>query len=231
MMSLVDVIIGLLLVLGVFITWSSEALGSYIKLVAMRSNRNVVGGSLVQAASVLSRLGFFMQSFAFAWIIDSRVLMHSRLVLFLICLLVVFLSLIFLNFYGRLATHILFFGYHKLGIIEELDEEPEYSIKIDFRIRPPATYVFAYFLLYFGSFSALIIQTIDASFAARSVALSGVINGISTIILLSYIDVKYAHDVEVAGTSLIPMQLIISRYYALGILSILIAGMMLLLNN
>ena len=212
--SLIIILLGI----GVFITWYSETLGSYIKIISMHSNRNVVGNSIVQATSVFSRLGFFMQSFAFAWIIDSRLFMEDRLTLVLFCLTIVFGCLIFLNFYGRLSTKILFIIYHKLGIIKKLEFDLGHFKILNFRIKPNLSYVFAYFLLYLGSFSPLIIQTMDVNFAARSVALSGVINGISTIILLSYVDVKYAHDLEDAGFSSIPMKLIAARYYALGIL-------------
>jgi hypothetical protein len=216
-MNNIELIIIIFLSLGIFITWYSEALGSYIKLISMSSNRNVVGSSLVQAAGVLSRLGFFMQSFAFAWIIDSRLFMDSRLMLVIFCLIIVLISLTLLNFTGRVSTDMLYLIYYKLGVIKKLERESKYSITLDFKIKPNPSYLAAYLLLYLGSFSSLLIQTMDVNFAARSVALSGVINGLSTIVLLSYIEVKFAHDVEEFGFSLIPMKLILSRYYALGI--------------
>jgi len=221
-MNTLQSLIIILLSIGVFVTWYSEALGSYIRIISMHSNRNVVGNSIVQATSVFSRLGFFMQSFAFAWIIDSRLFMGHRLALVLFCLSIVFGCLIFLNFFGRLSTQILFTLYHRFGIINKLEFDIAHIKPLNFKIKPKLSHVFAYFLLYFGSFSPLMIQMIDVNFAARSVALSGVINGISTIILLSYIDVKYAHDLEDAGTSLIPIKLIAARYYAVVILFIII---------
>jgi len=184
----------------------------------MDSNRNLVGNSLVQAIGVVSRFGFFMQSFAFAWILDKRLYLDQRFSLVICCLLVVLLCMLTLQYLGEKSTRLLFSFYSKLGVIENLEYEPK-KIKIfNFKIIPSWIQVFAYTLLYSGSFSVLLIQIIDVDFAARSIALSGIINGISTIILLSYIDVKFAHHVEKNGDSLIPYELIMARFYAISML-------------
>ena len=216
-----ELIIFCILIMGVFITWSTEALGSYIKLVSMSANRNIVGVSLVQAISVISRLGFFSQSFAFAWIIDSRLFIETRINLFVSCLITVLFSLVLLKYKGDKIVKIVFKFYHKIGVIKDLNINDIKVLKLNKKIKPPKLYVFAYLMLYMGSFSPLIIQLANLDFAARSVALSGIINGVSTIMLLSYVDVKFARDLEESELSLIPEELIFARYYAVGILILL----------
>lgn len=213
-----NLMILVLLLLGVFFTWYSEALGSYIKLISMDSKRNLVGNSLVQAIGVLSRFGFFMQSFAFAWILDKRLYLSERFSLVIGCLLVVLLCMLTLQYFGEKSTKMLFGFYSKLGLIENLSYKPKNIKVFNICIVPSFIQVFAYILLYTGSFSVLLIQIIDVDFAARSIALSGIINGISTIILLSYIDVKFAHHIEKNGDSSIPYELIMARFYAIFIL-------------
>jgi hypothetical protein len=213
-----SLIILTLLFFGVFFTWYNEALGSYIKLISMDSKRNLVGNSLVQAIGVLSRFGFFVQSFAMAWIIDKRLFLSERLYLVIGCLLVVLLSIITLQYFGEKSTKMLFGFYSKYGLIEKLSYKPKNIKVFNIHLVPSFTQVFAYMLLYTGSFSVLLIQLIDIDFAARSIALSGIISGISTIILLSYIDVKFAHHIEKKGESSIPFELIMARFYATFIL-------------
>lgn len=84
--------------------------------------------------------------------------------------------------------------------------------------KPNLLQVVAYIFLYFGAFSPLYLQIIFTDFSARSIALSGIINGMSTLILVSYIDVKYANQIETNSVSILQEELIAARYTALLIL-------------
>lgn len=90
----------LLLGIGVFITWTSEAFGAYIKYYSNLIGKQITGITLVQSIGVFSRIGFFLQAFAIAWILDKNLYSNDRFFIVIFSELVILIGLIFLNRFG-----------------------------------------------------------------------------------------------------------------------------------
>jgi hypothetical protein len=214
----VNINISILLGLGVILTWSFEALGGYIKEYGRKINRQLTCVTLVQAIGVFSRLGYFFQAYGIAWVIDTNSFQNTRTLLVIYCELLIVMGYIILHFYGGMLSRFLFNIYSNLGIIDAATKIGEADKKILTAKTPKLSQVVGYFFLYFGAFSPFYIQMINPNYAARSVALSGIISGVSSVILISYMDVKYANQVEMKGHSVVQEELLGARYTALLIL-------------
>lgn len=207
----------ILLGIGVLITWTSEALGSYIKYYSNLIGRQITGITLVQSIGVFSRIGYFFQAYAIAWILDKNLYSNDRLFIVIIGELIILIGLIFLNRFGLILAKYIYIIHEKLKIIDKFNTDV-IKIKTIGLKKPNSLQVFAYIFLYLGAFFPLYLQILLPDFAARSIALSGIINGVSTLILVSYIDIKYANQIEAKGQSLLQEELITARYLALIIL-------------
>jgi hypothetical protein len=209
--------IELLLGVGVLITWISEGFGAYIKYYSNIIGRQITGITLVQSIGVLSRIGYFLQAFAIAWILDKNLYSNDRFFIVIYSEIVILLGLIILYRYGLIFARLIYAIHSSLKIIDKMNVEHLKIEKITLK-RPKFIQVFAYIFLYLGAFFPLYLQILFSDFAARSIAISGIINGVSTLILISYIDVKYANQVERNGVSVLQEELIAARFIALIVL-------------
>ncbi len=203
--------------LGVLITWTSEGFGAYIKYYSNLIGRQITGITLVQSIGVFSRIGYFLQAFAIAWILDKNLYSNNRFYIVIYGELIILIGLIILSRFGLILSKYIYIIHSKLKIIDKLNIEHIKIDKIVFK-RPKLIQVIAYIFLYLGAFFPLYLQLLYSDFAARSIALSGIINGVSTLILISYIDIKYANQIEGNGESILQEELIAARYVALIIL-------------
>ena len=89
--------------------------------------------------------------------------------------------------------------------------------------RPNIYAVVGYLFLYLGAIIPLIGQLMLPSFAARSIALATIINGLSTIILVAFLDLKIAYQLESREYSDIPGRLMASKLLAVIISFIVVA--------
>lgn len=203
------------LYIGSFVTWSTETFGSLVKLLGMQIKSNLISASVVQSISIFSRLGFFLQTLAIAWLVDERILIDSRVQLVFGYLLVTLITVF--------VTHRFGFGMleriYKYIIARELKnlQETPTQLKHQPLPMPSALQVIGYLMLYTGGFLPILVQLAIPEFAARGVALASIINGISTIILISYYELKTSIDIHKSGVSKIPAQLLSARYAALSI--------------
>lgn len=205
------------LFIGVYVTWATEALGSIIRKASIAARKNVLGSSIVQAIGVFSRLGFFLQTFAIAWIIDEHKFSSNRYIIALCYCATVMLALISTQYLGKkLIGFVYARTYHFFGHAKNENKELN-AISIDLKKRPSTVQVIGYVFLYFGGIFPLIGQLINPDFAARSLALASIINGISTILLIAIVDMKMAIQIESSGISDIPDKLYVARYIALFI--------------
>jgi hypothetical protein len=216
--------------LGVMLTWLFEGLGGYIKEYGARINRQTTSAMLVQSIGVFSRIGFFLQAFAVAWVLDTKSFQDGRFTLVLFCEFMALASLFILFAFGDRLSKSLFLLYSRVGIIKPISKM-FFPQRILIAKKPNFIQVLGYLFLYLGAFSPLYIQMLFPEFAARSIALSGIINGISTLILISYMDVKYADQIESKGLSLMQGELLGARFAALIILIVFQVTILLATKN
>jgi hypothetical protein len=201
------------LFVGGFVVWSAESLGTIIKIQSMQAGKNIFGGAIVQMLSVLSRLGVFIQTFAIAWLIDTNMLMERRLHLVVGYLLVIFLTLLSMR---RLFSYIGDF----YGKYVSLATDKGLKVTFEWRsegAKPSLIGIAGYVFLYAGAVFPLVGQKIDPDLSARSMAISAIFNGVSTVLLVGYLDVKYAIDLERSGQSRLPYSLYQSKFLAVFI--------------
>lgn len=207
----------IILGVGVLVTWASEGLGGYIKYYSNIIERQITGITIVQSIGVFSRIGYFLQAFAIAWILDEKLFEGDRIQLIIYCEIMILVGLLSLCKIGMTVSKFVFTFYEKINVIDRKYGDQPCDLKLKWSC-PSAVQVLAYILLYFGAFSPLYIQLIAQDYAARSIAISGIINGMSTIILISYIDIKYANQIEGDGQSILQEELMSARYVALMLL-------------
>lgn len=216
------------LYVGAFITWATETLGSIIKIIGMSAKKNLIFASVVQSISVFSRLGFFMQALSIAWIVDQKILMDSRLELAFGYLFITFISVFLTHFFGlKLVTQV-YTKINRVAVNSIFNDVKIISI-YENGSKPKLLQIIGYVMLYAGGFFPILLQLIFPEFAARGVALASIVNGLSTIILVSFYDLKTSMEIQEAEVSNIPIQLIYSRYAAIMI--ILIFGFILYFNS
>lgn len=214
-----ELLILFFLFIGIFFTWFAETITSYIRIVLQKYNQNVISLSLVSAISVVSRFGFFIQTFIIAWIIDLQLFLNHRLELSIFFMCVVAFTNLFLFFYGSWFVKLIYKIYVFLGLINNnLNKFESNKITLNPKISPQVFHIFAYLFLYCGALVPLLAQLYDINLAARGIAIAGIVNGVATIMLLSIIDVKYANAIQNNKTSEIPEKLIKARFYALVII-------------
>jgi hypothetical protein len=218
------------LYVGAFITWSTEAFGSVIRLIGIAAKSNLISSSFVHSIGIFSRLGFFLQALALAWIVDEKLLMGFRYEMAIGYLVVSSFSVIFIHLFGARIIELLC---KILANKIPIDAWKNHSVKIEFNAftRPKQLQIFGYILLYSGGFFPILIQLVIPEFAARGVALASIVNGVSTIILISYYDLKTSVEIQHNGASLIPVQLVWARYGALVFLVFLCAIVYLIIPN
>ena len=205
------------LYVGAFVTWSTEASGSIIRLFGMETNSNLISTSVVQSISIFSRLGFFLQALALAWIVDEGLFIKFRPEMAIGYLLISLFSLLFINNFANKIIQ-LFLNIIRFKIKTQPWEINSVQIKFNSKTTPKPLQVLGYVLLYVGGFFPILIQLALPEYAARGVALSSIVNGISTVILISYYDLKTSIEINKTGNSSIPSQLIWARYAALVLL-------------
>ncbi len=201
---------------GAFVTWSTEAFGSLVKIFGMEIKSNLISVSVVQSISIFSRLGFFLQALAIAWIVDEIILIEFRGLLVLGYLAITLFSVYVTHFFG---LRVLKYAYNYIiskAPSNNLNETAG-RLRYQYLWRPSVLQILGYLMLYMGGFLPILIQLVLPEFAARGVALASIINGVSTIILISYYDLKTSIEINKSMVSDIPAQLLAARYVALFI--------------
>ena len=192
---------------------------------SMDTGNNVIGGAIVQALSVGSRLGVFLQSFALAWIIDDKLYLDSRTNFALSYLAIILLSILFSKITAPIIVEFTQQEYTRNKVVQKSETDKK-EIGIFYLTERPNIYaVYGYLFLYLGAIIPLIGQLLLPSFAARSIALATIINGLSTIILIAYLDLKIAYQLESKEYSKIPGQLMSSKLVAIIISFILVLSL------
>ena len=132
-------------------------------------------------------------------------------------LLISLFSLLFINNFANKIIK-LFLNIIRFKIKTQPWEINSVQIKFNSKTTPKPLQVLGYVLLYVGGFFPILIQLALPEYAARGIALSSIVNGISTVILISYYDLKTSIEINKTGNSSIPSQLIWARYAALVLL-------------
>jgi len=203
--------------IGVLITWSIEAAGSVIKIHGMKMGANLVSASFVQAIGVFSRLGFFLQSYASAWIVDESFYPEKKPAIAVGYFMMVFISVLFSQ---TILSRFIWALMSKHPTFKQSFLDPSLKSSVtQKKLNPSVLQVFGYLMLYSGGFSPIVLHLLSPEFVARSVALSGLINGVSSIILVAYYDIKTSLELASCGFSAIPYQLLRARYVALLLLT------------
>ncbi|QSZ42367.1 hypothetical protein GJV85_09700 [Sulfurimonas aquatica] len=224
-----DIIILILFYMGVFITWGTEAVGSIIKKIGMISKKNLLSSSFVQSLSILARFGFFLQLLVVSWIVDEKLYLESRGSLALGYTVMVLLSIMIVQKIGPKSLFYLFNLIMNKFNFETHDNANTGDVHISL-VAPTITQVSGYLLLYTGGMLPLLIQLAFPEFSARGLAIAGVVNGLSTILLIAINDTKMSMQIHKNGFSKIPDQLYVARYIAISILIIVLIVFNLIFN-
>lgn len=204
---------------GSIVTWSAEASGSVIKKLCIKSETNLVGASIVQSISVVSRFGFFLQAFSVAWILDQNMFVGNRMLIVYtyISTMIIAIALVQIFFFQTLNFLV---GFFRLDVLSNILLLHASDSKIDLAQKTNIVYVVGYFFLYLGAVFPLLVQLLFPDFSARGVAIASIVNGFSTILLVAYADVKMSLEIHRTKESLIPDRLFVARYCAIIALSI-----------
>lgn len=204
----------LILMLSCFAVFYIESVGTVIRKTSMDTGNNVIGNALVQALSVVSRLGVFIQSFVFAWIIDEQLFLDLRFKIAALYLAVLSASILGAVMTAPIIVRFVRLQYERKNIKEELKVEVSEVGAVSLYRRPMLYAILGYLFLYLGAIVPLIGQVLMSSFAARSMAIATIINGLSTIILVAILDLKIGYEIEAKKYSEIPGRLMASKLLA-----------------
>ena len=198
-----------------FIIYSAESVGTIIKKMSIDTGNNVLGNGVVQALSVGSRLGVFLQTFAVAWIIDEGLLFELRTQVATGYLIAILITTLLCQVLAPQIITLVLTIYAVFGVRLKNDEMAFGFEKFPFVVTPHKWGLVGYYFLYLGAILPLVGQLFLVDYSARLLAIATVSNGVSTMILIGFVDLKLAFEIDQKGSSNIPVRLMASKYYAI----------------
>ena len=222
-------LIGLLLFAS-FLVWGVESLAHVSKILGIRSGTALIGNAFAQSLNIISRFGFLIQTYIMAIILDRSLFIEYRLIIVLLYLICALAS----SFIIEILFHKLILLYEYLLLRKDVNNSIN-KFNISFSNRSIGGHLnllaFAgYIFLYSGAVAPLIIQMLFPSMAARSVALGTILNGASTILLITILDFKIALNTQNNVHKNLSEDVYRSKYYASFSLIILMLGFILIKN-
>jgi len=219
-------LIGLLL-LATLLIWGVESSAHAFKIIGIRSNTPLIGNAFAQSLNIISRFGYFIQTYIVAIILDRSLFIENRLLIMFLYFICVLAS----SFIVEICFKRFIRLYEKLALRNLIDTganiyTPPASNKIGGRLLPLA--FVGYIFLYGGAIFPLVIQMIFPSMAARSVALGSIMNGLSTILLITVLDLRIALNTQNKVNNALSADVYRSKYYASFILAIFILAILVL---
>jgi hypothetical protein len=204
-----------LVIFGAVVVWASESTGTIVRAVGIQLGLNVLGGALVQRLSVISRLGVFVQTMAMAWVIDEGLLIDHRLLVAVAYVGAVVIA----TTLTQALSHKIYLAVYSYAIRRGLPASLGGAHMFKFQgcrlfCRGSGLATLAYVFLYVGAVFPLLGQSLSSALVARSIAIASVLNGVSTLILIGYIEMRMAVDVERTGVSTLPRVIYSSKYSA-----------------
>ena len=205
-------VIGLLL-LATLLIWGIESLAHVLKIIGIRSNTPLIGNAFAQSLNIVSRLGYFIQTYIIASLLDRSLYTDKRLLIVISYFVCVLLSTFIIEICFKRIVKL--YKYLLTGNLLDIKAQTythPVSNKIGGRLQPLA--LVGYIFLYGGAIAPLGIQLIFPSMAARSIALGAILNGISTIVLISVLDLRIAMNTQNNVNHSLSENIYRSKYYA-----------------
>ena len=211
------------LLVSCVIIYSAESIGTVIKKMSIDTGNNVLGNGVVQALAVGSRLGVFLQTFAVAWIIDEGLLLDSRLLMASGYLVAILITTLLCQLLAPQIIKLVLIVYRSFGVELKNNNLAIGFERFPFVATPYKWAVVGYYFLYLGAIVPLMGQLFLLDYSARLLALATIANGLSTMILIGFVDLRIAYEIDQTGKSDLPVMLMTSKYYAIALCLVTIA--------
>ena len=186
--------------------WFIELCVAFVRSAGIREEKNVISAAIQQSLSIVSRVGVFGQQAVIALILDKRILMDSRAELGAFYSISVLLVIVLGLFFSKGITEI----FSKItGMLSKRTSAaaasavfaPEFQRLLSPNIVKHRDYflLLTYFLYYSVVPAILICQRFAAEYSATLLAISTIVNGVGTIIVIWRFDMRLAIAIENSG--------------------------------